>query len=508
MSTCTNEGCEREERQDGRCILHCEKSDYATDAGKAGFLELFHEELINYIADGVVNSKSVSLPEKQQVIRLLQGENILNQQSIAGRIRRNEFTFSGVYFPDKVEEQQPDFNSLLRDLDDIAFSDCHFSTKTLNKGDRKYRYSNCIFHGILDISNPLEPDNQVSIYSDCTFHEDVFLDGGSGNHRKLSGDLFSNCNFNSKLKLSNMYFEKMIFSNRDDFNSAVQELKIDNCLVSGKFELNRHTIGSLEIVDSVFRDKFELKEEVVNSFYLLNTNFEKLVDFYEKTFEKFEIRKCIFDDFVVFEKCSFGTTSKSTNGVAKFTYATFKDNVNFRSTDFRSGIDLQNINLSSVPNFLGTAIDPKNTVRESFRIVKNSFDNVGNYIEANTHFAHEMDKYREELNETDNFWEHLVYKFNYGVSNFGQDYVTPIKLIFIISSFYFFLTIGYENDFYPKYNIIFMSISNVANGFAINIIPFGAFLKEGMEFISLLIYISTSVLLWHLIVALKRHTKR
>ena len=57
--------------------------------------------------------------------------------------------------------------------------------------------------------------------------------------------------------------------------------------------------------------------------------------------------------------------------------------------------DLENINLKESPNFLNTKIEPKNTNRETFRITKDSFDKIGNHIEANKFFVYEMKKHKE-----------------------------------------------------------------------------------------------------------------
>ena len=80
-----------------------------------------------------------------------------------------------------------------------------------------------------------------------------------------------------------------------------------------------------------------------------------------------------------------------------FEYVTFLSFTNFRNTTFYSGLNLENSNLKEAPNFLNIDINPKFTNRETFRIIKNSFDKIGNNIEANKFFVFEMNKYEEEL---------------------------------------------------------------------------------------------------------------
>jgi hypothetical protein len=217
---------------------------------------------------------------------------------------------------------------------------------------------------------------------------------------------------------------------------------------------------------------------------------------------------------VGFESCEFGEKDNvSKELMPLFLYATFMSFVNFRNTQFYSGLDISHVNLKESPNFLNATINFNNTTRETFRIIKSSFDDIGNKIEANKYFAFEMQKYRKELDATKNWsQERLILHINEWISKFGQDYSKPIYLIICVSVVYYLLECGYEHnllyEIYPPANNWIQNTSNVFNGIAKAVLPISKFMKKGMEFVSLIFYIINASLIWQTIVAVKRHTRR
>ena len=159
-----------------------------------------------------------------------------------------------------------------------------------------------------------------------------------------------------------------------------------------------------------------------------------------------------------------------------------------------------------------TNIDEKNTNRETFRIVKSSFDEIHNYIEANKYFSYEMKKYKEELKGTNKTQEKVILFLNEKISNYGQSYVKPIFYMIATSIIYYLLILGYENnilyEIHPSSNGFLEKISSSVNNVSKNILPFSKALKSGMEFVSLLFYIIFASLIWQTLVAVKRHTRR
>lgn len=226
------------------------------------------------------------------------------------------------------------------------------------------------------------------------------------------------------------------------------------------------------------------------------------------------VRRSIFEDFTGFEKCEFGIKGDETKSKVEFEYVTFLNFTNFRKAKFFNGLDFEHTNLKESPNFLNAEIDEKFTNRETFRIIKDSFDKIGNQIEANKYYSHEMRKYKEELKASKvKSPERLIFWFNERVSNFGSSIGRPLFLILSCAIIYYLLVLGYENNLLYKYsnenlNDWLSKISYQLNIFAKGIPPYGRFLKEGMEFVTLIFHIFFLTFTWHFIVAVKRCTKR
>ena len=262
-----------------------------------------------------------------------------------------------------------------------------------------------------------------------------------------------------------------------------------------------------------FEGKVELKECDIKYTLISNVNFKSLFDAYKTKFNQFKMNRSIFDDFSGFEKCEFGCVGSTSLEKIEFEYVTFLNFTNFRKAKFYSGLDFEHTNLKESPNFLNAEINYKNTNRETFRIIKHSFDKIGNQIEANKYFALEIKKYKEELKAKNGFSaEKAVLWLNESISNFGSSIFTPLSLMLVTAIIYYFLILGYENNYvykiYEPLNEYIISISKNLNALAKGIPPYGRFLKEGMEFVTLIYHIFFLTFTWHFIVAVKRCTKR
>ena len=297
--------------------------------------------------------------------------------------------------------------------------------------------------------------------------------------------------------------------------NIIKQIIFENCIFDSKFKLNNFQIQTFKIINTILKNKFEFKENILDELLIDNSNFEKIVDFFGSKFKKFKIYKSIFDDFVGFENCQFGTDNKLREEISIFKYATFLDFINFRNTNFKSGLDIENINIKEAPNFLNMSIEFKNTNRETFRIIKHSFDKISNNIEANKYFIQEMKKYKEDLKKKTligNMQEKIIFYLNDIFSSFGQNYLKPIIWLIGFALLYNFILYGYEQNWlytiYPPANHFIQSVTNFFNDIAKNILPFAKFLKKDLEFLSLLFYIIFSILIWQIIVSIKRYTKR
>ena len=480
MSICSNTECNLDV-YDGHdeCILHCSKN--GLDFFKIRFD--FSNSLKDYVA----------------------------KNSIDG----NDFChFFGVAFPQPDTQSKINYAKILNTLKQIHFDSCHFFTSYIDSSDPEFFFQDCVFHERWSVYNaPVLNNDSGVLYQNCTFHKEVSSYSEDDGKYVMDSQLFNDCEFKKGIEFWGVEFKAPIFNNTNDIDLNIKSLHLIDCILKDKFILNRCNIKSFFMEDSVFESKFEFKQNTVSDFEIFNTNYFKVVDAFETKFGKFNIKKSIFEDFVGFERCSFGKSDEPGNDyIAKFTYATFLSFVNFRNTNFYSGLDIENINLKEAPNFLNTNINEKYSNRETFRIIKNSFDKIHNYIEANKYFAYEMHKYKEELKGANKTQEKLILFLNEKISNYGQSYIRPIFYMIVTSIIYYLLILGYENnilyEIHPSINGIFERISSFVNNISKNILPFSKTLKAGMEFVSLIFYIIFASLIWQTLVAVKRHTRR
>ncbi len=514
MTTCSTNECSREAyKSNDNCILHCEKSNYAQDFHKLGFLNSFYEELIQYIVEREFSFKNETTEfNKSNFKEFLRGND---DEGTSDLFDKNlTVVISYIFFPSRDSRDSFDYLKILKKIGAIHFNYCQFNLYGLDLGGIRCFYQDCAFHDMWTIYNsPVLGNINSVLYQDCIFFKLVSKYPGEEERYEIDSQLFNNCNFQEGIEFDSVVFNAPIFNNADEMELLAKSIRLLGCEVKDKFILNHSNIDLFVLEDSIFESKFEFKSNAVKVFQIFNTNFSKVVDTYETKFTKFNIEKSIFEDFVGFEKCLFGRPNESNEElVARFTYATFLSFINFRNTKFESGLDIENINLKEAPNFLKSQINEKYCNRETFRIIKNSFDKTGNHIEANKYFVYEMYKYKEELKGTNRSQEKFILFLNEKISKFGQSYICPIIYMLVISVLYYLLILGYEKNIlymiHPDINGALKTVSATLNRVAVNILPFSKFLKEGMECISLIFYIVYASLIWQTLVAVKRHTRR
>lgn len=362
---CNNNNCNNPIFQNlGECALHCEKNDYHSDR-MSGLLSEFSQKLEEYIDD---------------------------------EFDGNPLVLAEIIFPTRDSRDGFDYMKLLIKIQEIHFLRCIFHLKTLDLYPNKIFYDECIFvnefyiYPINMLENALD-----SVFSICKFTKNIEIlginvDNENNKNNKFEYPLFSDCSFGKRLSINNCSFDESIFNNQDE-RLILDNLKIDDCSFNDKCLLNFSDIDLLEIYDCEFLSKLEIKDSNIGKLIFKNSNVKGIFDSFESSFTQFQMEKSIFEDFAGFEKVVFGKKSK--DYLSFFTYVTFKNFSNFREAQFLSGLDLSRVNLKEQPNFLNAYIEPKNTNRETFRIIKNSFDKNGNHIEANKYFSQEMKAYKE-----------------------------------------------------------------------------------------------------------------
>lgn len=218
---------------------------------------------------------------------------------------------------------------------------------------------------------------------------------------KKSYTTFSECTFHSDWKVThawNIRNTGPLFDPAKKKDTRLASLDLKSCTFEERVVISKLKGAAAVVLRStVFNEKFTLIGGQCRKFVAVDTNFEKLADFYESQFHEFHMEKSIFRDFAGFEKCAFGIDKPGLVTPITLRYVTFYSFINFREARFNQALDLRATNRQHEPNFLDAAFSPaalNKTDRETFRIIKHSFDAVGNRIEANKYFAHEMQAYR------------------------------------------------------------------------------------------------------------------
>jgi len=516
LKKCSYNGCTKNVFNGcDECILHCEKDKLSEDCDN-GMLSSFYYALLTYMAEDMYESISKLNPEPQEKYDLkiknylkgIEESEDTASKSFIEICNTSTVTFCGVFFPNH-RDRDLSYIHLLSNIKRASFNRCKFNISPIYITIVEMFFNKCEFLCFLEI--PYQKwfsKGFHSPFTECKFLRNVQVIPSYDLSiiSQLDSPLFENCKFEEGLYFKNLKIKTQLFSYARTDVLEVFSLTIEDCEIEEKFILNDLKINSLLIKDSIFNFKVELKGNEIDEIKIINTNFNGLFDSFDTKYEKFYCFKSIYSDFVGFEDCKF-------SALATFKYVTFLSFTNFRNATFNQGLDLQTTNLKEAPNFLNIDVLSNNTNRETFRIIKDSFDKIGNHIEANKFFGREMCKYEEELPKKLFNQEKIIFKLNKLISNFGQSYIRPIILIVICTVLYSILVLGHENNWLytalpVEVNNTIGFIADILNGGASNIIPFKNILKEGMEFVSLIFYIIFASLIWQTIVAVKRHTRR
>ena len=504
-----------------KCALHCEKGDYRTDWYNgllSEFTNLLNSYILSYFKDDYYSYKGLNHHANQLVYELKTYLNTSRDLYLSTVIERFfceiDIVFSGIRFPTRDSRDSFDYFKTLKMFKGIRFVNCGFYLDNLYIKNIGFFFQNCCFNSNFIIQPATLLDNDTgSLFSECTFNGKTQVIPNKDNNF-VESTLFSGCVFNDDLTICDMSIRADIFDCEEYSKGRIPNLIILSSVFESSLKLNSMHINKLFIEDTEFESKFEIKNSVIKILDFRNSNVGKVFDSFESKFEKSYFYKSIFNGFAGFEEVTFGVVGKDTEEYqAKFIYTTFMSFSNFRRTSFLSGLDFENSNLKEQPNFLKTKINPINTNRETFRIIKNSFDDVGNRLEANRFFVEEMSAYKKELNDGGDKWDRLIYRANEEISDFGRSYIKPSILLFLSLVIYTSL-LSIHKSFFESYDYLlhpwFDFLSIQVNEAAKNFLPFSRFLENssGIEFISLLFYIWFGILIWQIVVAVKRHTQR
>ncbi|MDR2790008.1 MAG: hypothetical protein LBB59_03420 [Campylobacteraceae bacterium] len=484
-----------------KCILHCEKSKmsfshhpYFTEP------ELFYETLVEYILDLIFQPDTRRDFHREDVKDYLVNDSRNN--AIEDFLKEYPIVFTEIHFPNTETSSliYKDYSILFKKLSKIHFNYCHFYVGYLELENIEYFFQDCEFHENWSLQDLpiLENVNDV-LYQQCIFHKNTSCSNRSLSttiYYKLKCRQFESCTFKKSLEFYNVIIDKSLFNNYDGFEMNINELVLEDCIINDKLELIKSNIQNAKIE---------------------NCNFEKTTKFVMSNFNAFKIKQCTFSDFAILDDCKFGIEKEG--DIVDFEYVTFLNSANFRNTTFCNGLLFDRTNTKESPNFLGIKIiEPENVeqilnrLRETYRIIKYSFDKIGNTIEANKFYEYEMNKYKQELKVKNKLWynsqEGFVFAFNSFISNFGQKWHKPFMLIIVALLVRYFSLLLVKNDIISCSTIKICHIVEFLN----ELVEPLSFLKtisaNGMEFVTLICNVFIGICIWHTVIAFKRHTKR
>lgn len=430
------------------------------------------------------------------------------------------YTLCDFIFPEENDESYSQVLKIISLLKNVTFSECEFNSKEFYFLEPNQRHSGLHFHqcifkdSFLANYHVVHSDYEGGIFSECIFEKEIVINGGV-----YDGDVFNeeectvfyNCIFKNDLTLSGIRNRTNVFYNNKE-NSAsfiLNKISIKYSSFESRFVLEGYKINKLEVKDTVFEGKVNFKNNSIVDLDIYNSNFNAVVDFHSSDFSELKMHTCIFSGFVGFEKCIFKDS-------AIFVYVTFNSFTSFRSATFESRLSFEHTNMMSLPNFFNctfTEQAKKKTDRETFRIIKNSFDAVGNFVEGNRFYANEMYAYERELSgKKGKRAEKVLLYLNKKFSGFGQSYLYSVAWLVVLCGVFALLVYGHNQGFLyrllPSDGRWVHGFSTFFNSWASALIIFKPIMVEGMELLSLLFGIVFSALIWLTITSIKRHTRR
>ncbi len=515
MKICSIEGCNREVWDNEKeCVLHCEKLDYSADYERH-ILPVFYDALLEYIIAKIKTTHETVIDEGRYRKILSRHDGIKPEFN-----PKEDFKYIylfNIWFPENDSRDPYDYMKMLKNFQQLHFDSCTFSAKHLELFGPKVFFNHCRFKSVWHHYNFNLLENTFGfIYNHCIFDSIVDLSGSEENPMTFMYSVFYHCKFFDGIMANYAYFESYLFE--EDLTEKPLDhnkfgISITQCEFKLPFIIDHRTLTICVILASRFNAEFRISSSQIGNLMIMNCQFKQVSRLIKTQFSEFEMENSMFSDLTSFEGSSFGVGESSSDKATRFEFVTFLSFCSFSGTNFLKGLNLHRVSMKETPNFLNSKVNERLTDRETFRIIKNSFDQVGNFIEGNKFYKLEMLKRKEELNEKKNSVESRLFSLYHLISDYGQSIGRPLIYIAITAVVYAFLLYGKQENWLYYFLPDHIGISldqgfGFLNLFARGVLPYKDFSVQGMEFISLIFYIITTSLIWLVILAIKRHTKR
>lgn len=375
---------------------------------------------------------------------------------------------------------------------------------------------------------------ESSLFLDCVFFGEVDAHPDIIGKETIEAKMFSRCQFMGDINLFGVHFkEELDFNAHGNEGSHRINFLTDQCEFDKPLLISGRCFDELSFLHSKFSGAVQITDCGCNFLKIAWTTLYESFEITDSQIEGMEIFISEFKRIAAFNKVEFGFNSKFNSGprtphareIAEYSsshapviiHSTYFESFSsFTKCAFLFGLDIGTSMFKEQPNFFGSNVAFDNTPRETLRLIKHSFDSVGNKVDANLYFSLEMRRYRRDLSDTHavraRSQDRLILLINEYVSDFGQSYLRPLLWLAFFSFTYFLLKIGHEHnllyEILPSANPLLSKTANFLNGIAGSLLPFKRILEPGMEFVGLLFVAIYSALTWQFLVAVKRHTRR
>lgn len=363
------------DKKQNKCLLHCEKDDLWENEEKYSvlFLDLFIEFIKN---------------------------NIFEKLQINNDILNNSYFLDEGYIP---------FKKIIFPTDTSYFKICEIA------GYTKLLFHECKFFET-NFGNTSKLEDMTFI--DCLFYtadykKENYIESNylHFHNIKMNSLIYSGLNATPiNISVGNSHLKILSFGNSV---STITKTTIDNLLMSIDLSTQEETSSEL-ICEECFINEMKIGHNIIN---IKDSTVDKLLALENRKLTSLNIQNCTLKN---------GLTLNNTM---------IKDRLSLINSRIETKkLDLSNTSLPTSTNFLNAKLETAN--RETARIIKNSFEQQNNIIEANKYYALEMKHYEHELNWKDNFKEKLIFLCHGLSSEHSQNWILPLFWILFFSIIY------------------------------------------------------------------------
>ncbi|MGA1932005.1 hypothetical protein ACH5BF_04720 [Arcobacter sp. YIC-464] len=533
--------CGLDEYENGKCILHCEKDNNIKKCSYSEINEFWIaiEEIISKFNNKKYDSyifKGINFPDfKYTNGKFIYQTNEDEFIEIFSNIQYDKpIIFDNCTFQDEV------FISKKCKANYVCFkNNCIFYTSKIHI-DKKVKFlGKCKFKKNFNITCDFNSVDFTYIFHNCIFTKKVYIYGSTEKDLIISSKLFNECFFLDNIGISNIVVNSKSLFRKCHFEHA-KTLNINDAEIHSSLNIRDFSnFNEVKITNSTFLNIFKLKQDTLSKLYISNCIFEKEVEILIYNIKSLNILNgSFYETFII---------DFSEVNILKFKNNYFK-NIIFSNRNLDTNIDFVSCVFVS-SNFHNANLESNIANRETARIIKDSFEQQNNIIEANKFYAIEMQKREEELDKEKrngkNFFDWLIFKVHGLASNHSQDSLLALFWILIFSFTYGFINCLNESldtkleyllvDSFIIGIILLISIwvvkkENINNFYLVlcfyifysffskdftlynisnNINPFSIMTGlEELSFLTLLYKISIAFLIYQFIISIRQNTRR